>query len=513
MKPAEPILVIGGTGYIGGRLVPLLLESGNRVRVLGRSLAKLSSRPWASHPRIEAVQGDVLNREDLKRAVEGCRAAYYLVSFANDPGLRGIEYKRSEVRAAFNMVSASSGTSLERIISLGWLGDSTGSKIGGEQRARSIAVEILGSGPVPLTHLRTPVVFGSGSAFFEIVRYLAERQPVVPAPPWMKAPIQPISIRNVLNYLVGCLENEETTGRTFDIGGPEVLTFERLIKIYAEIAGLRKRWVFSAPFISPASSALWIHLVTPIPLGVVKPIAETLSSGAVCRDDRIRSIIVQELIDSREGTRRALDKTLHHRVEACWTDAGALVPPEWTYCGDEQYAGGTVFECGYSIRLRASAEEIWSQIVRIGGQNGWYYGESLWQIRGWLDKLFGGTSLHRGRRHPYDLHIGDALDFWRVLELSSPSHLLLLSEMKLPGEAILEFKIIPLPGEETELRQLSRFVPRGFPGLLYWYVLYPAHQWLFRGMLRAIARAIRKPVTRGPQRFTPKIQPLCKVHT
>jgi uncharacterized protein YbjT (DUF2867 family) len=505
------ILVIGGTGYIGGRLVPILLESGNRVRVLGRSLAKLCSRPWASHPMIEAIQGDVLNPEDLKRAVEGCRAAYYLVNFTNDPALRGAGYEKAEAQGAFNMVSASAGSSLERIISLGWLGNSVGSKSGIYQRSRLRAVEILGSGPVPLTHLRAAVVFGSGSAFFEMMRYLAERQPAILAPRWMRAPIQPISIRNVLKYLTGVLEKEETTGRTFDIGGPEVLTLEKLIEMYAEIAGLRKRWVFSAPFISPGTSALWVHMVTPIPISVVRPIAETLSEGAVCSENRIQSIIAQELLDSREGIHRALHKTVHHSVEACWTDAGALVPPEWTYCGDEQYAGGTVFECGYRIRLKASAEEIWAQIVRIGGKTGWYYGESLWQIRGWLDKLFGGTSLHRGRRHPYDLHIGDALDFWRVLDLSPPNRLLLLSEMKLPGEAILEFKVTPMRRGETDLQQLSRFLPKGFPGLLYWYSLYPAHQWLFRGMLRAIARAVRKPVLRGPERFTPKIQPSCKI--
>jgi hypothetical protein len=327
----------------------------------------------------------------------------------------------------------------------------------------------------------------------------------------MRAPIQPISIRNVLKYLAGCLEKAETTGRTFDIGGPDVLTFERLIEMYAEIAGLRKRWVFSAPFISLGPSVIWIHMVTPIPVSVARPIAETLSDGAVCGENRIQSIIVQQLLDSREGIQRALDKTLHHTVEACWTDAGALIPPEWTYCGDEQYAGGTLFECGYKIRLQASAEEIWAQIVRIGGKTGWYYGESLWQMRGWLDKLFGGTSLHRGRRHPYDLHIGDALDFWRVLDLSPHFRLLLLSEMKLPGEAILEFKITPKREGETDLQQLSRFLPRGFLGLLYWYSLYPAHQWLFRGMLRAIARAVGKPVLKGPERFTPKIQPSCEI--
>ncbi len=507
---SRPILVIGATGYIGGRLVPILIESGYRVRVMGRSLAKLCSRPWASHPLVEPVQGDALNPEDVRRAVEGCRAAYYLVNFTG-PALRGGGYEKAEASAAFNMAAASAASSLEKIISLGWIANGAGTKPGRSGRSRLRALEILGSGPVPLTHLRVAAVLGSGSAFFEIVRYLAERQPVILAAPWMRAPIQPISIRNVVEYLRGCLEKEETTGRTFDIGGPEVLSFERLVEIYAEVAGLRKRLVFSAPFISTGQSALWLHLVTDIPASVAGPIAEHLSDGAVCGENGIVPIIPQQLIDSREAIRRAIDKTQHHRVEGCWTDAGALVPPEWTYCGDEQYAGGTVFECGYRIRLMASAEEIWEQIVRIGGITGWYYGEPLWKMRGWLDKLFGGTSLHRGRRHPLDLHIGDALDFWRVLDLSPPVRLLLLSEMKMPGEAVLGFKITEVREGETELEQLSRFLPRGFLGLLYWYSLYPAHQWLFRGMLRAIARSVGKPVLKGPERFTPTIQPSCKI--
>ena len=281
--------------------------------------------------------------------------------------------------------------------------------------------------------MRAAVVLGSGSAFFEIVRYVAERQPIILAAPWMRAPIQPICIRNALNYLTGCLEKDETTARTFDIGGPEVLTFERLVEIYAETAGLRRRLVFSAPFISPGQSAVWINMVTPIPLRMAVQFAENMSSGAVCDENSIQSIIPQELLDSRVAICRALDKTQHHRVNACWTDAGALVPPEWTYCGDNKFSGGNVFECGYRIRLKASAEEIWAQIVRIGGQTGWYFGGSLWKIRGLLDKLFGGTSLLRGRRHPLDLQIGDALDVWRVLDLSPSQRLLLLAEIEDAG--------------------------------------------------------------------------------
>lgn len=504
---AGPILIIGATGYIGGRLVPRLVASGSRVRVLGRSLAKLRSRPWALHPLVELVEGDVLNAEELGRAVEGCRAAYYLVNFIGDTRLRGVAYEKAEEKAAMNMAAVSSGSCLERIISLGWLGEGAEGKTSRYKRVRMKTLESLGSGPVSLTHLRAAPVLGSGSAFFEMVRYVAERQPVIPAAAWMRAPIQPICIRNLLNYLAGCLDQDATVARTFDVGGPEIVTFERLVELYAQIAGLRRRLVFSAPFISPAQSALWINLVTPVPFRMAGQIAESLSSGSVCGENSISSIMPQHLLDNREAIRRAVDKTQHHLVEGCWTDAGVLTPPEWLYGGDDKFAGGTVFECGYKIRLKASAEEIWEQIVRIGGETGWYFGESLWIIRGWLDKLFGGTSLHRGRRHPSDLHVGDALDVWRVLDLSAPFRLLLLSEMKMPGEAVLEFKITTLGAGETELRQLSRFLPRGFFGLLYWYALYPAHQWLFRGMLHAIARAVRKPVTKGPERFTPKIQP------
>ncbi|MHC1725527.1 MAG: SDR family oxidoreductase [Syntrophobacteraceae bacterium] len=500
----KPVLVIGATGYIGGRLVPMLLQLGYRVRTMGRSLAKLEARPWAWHAGFEAVQGDMLDLSSLRKAIEGCWAAYYLPNFLHD--LRA-DYEKTAGQAALNMVAASTASGLERIIYLGWLGQKDGGNLSGVFHSKREEAGILLTGSVPVTYLRASIVLGSGSGPFEIVRYLADRQPVMLAAPWMKRPLQPISIRNIINYLTGCLQKDETIGRTFDIGGPEILTFERLVDIYSEVARLKKRLILPAHFITPRMSALWIHMVTPIPASVVGPIAEELSHDPVCRENRIKSIIPQELLDSRETIRRALDVIKNHRVSACWSDAGALVPPEWTYCGDRNYAGGTIMECGYRVRLRAAPEQIWEHIVRIGGQTGWYYGMSLWRIRGWLDKLFGGTSLLRGRRHPSELYVGDALDFWRVLETSAPSRLLLLSEMKLPGEAILEFKITPLENGETELQQLSRFLPKGMVGLIYWYVLYLAHEWLFRGMLRTISRAVGMPVVKGPERFTPKIHP------
>lgn len=504
----RPILVIGATGYIGGRLVPKLLELGYTVRVMGRSLSKLESRPWATHARLEAVRGDVLDVRSLKRAVRGCWAAFYLV---HSMSTSHRDFADLDRLAAWNMVEASGGSTLERIIYLGGLGDESDPMLSKHLRSRLEVARILRTGPVPVTTLRAAMILGSGSASFEILRYLVDRLPVMLTPRWVHTPVQPICIRNVLNYLVGCLEKEETIGQTFDIGGPEVVTYERLIRIYACAAGLRERVVIPVSFISPQMSALWISFVTPVPAPLGRALTEGLLNEVVCRDERIRRIIPQDLMTCRDAIERAIEKIERHRVEACWTDAGRLLPPEWTYCGDEPYAGGTVLACAYRIRIEASPGEIWEHIVRIGGLTGWYYGGPLWRIRGWLDKLFGGTSLLRGRRDPRNLYVGDALDFWRVLEVSAPFRLLLLSEMKLPGEAILEFRICPLGRNECELQQVARFLPKGFLGLAYWYSLYGAHRILFKGMLRTIAREVGKPVTRGPERFEPGLNLVCRI--
>lgn len=507
-RKTRPVLVIGATGYIGGRLVPKLLELGYTVRVMGRSLSKLESRPWSNHARLEPVQGDVLDVDSLKRAVRGCWAAFYLVHSMTG-SKRDFAYL--DRLAAWNMVEASCGSLLDRIIYLGGLGDENDPMLSKHLRSRLEVARILRSGPIPVTTLRAAMILGSGSASFEILRYLVDRLPAMLTPRWVHTPVQPISIRNVINYLVGCLENDETVGQDFDIGGPEVLTYERLIKLYACAAGLRQRLVIPVSFISPHLSAIWISLVTPVPAPLARALTEGLLNKVVCRDERIRKIIPQDLINCREAIERAIEKVERQRVEACWTDAGQLLPPEWTYCGDEPYAGGTVLACAYMVRLKASAGEIWEHIVRIGGRTGWYYGGPLWRIRGWLDKLLGGTSLLRGRRHAAELYVGDALDFWRVLEVSAPFRLLLLSEMKLPGEAILEFKICPVGQNECELQQVARFLPKGVLGLLYWYSLYGAHRILFKGMLRTIAREVGKPLVKGPERFEPALHLVCRI--
>ncbi len=505
---SEPVLVLGATGYIGGRLVPRLLDAGYRVRVMARSIAKLGCRPWARHSNLEMVEGDALDLDSLRKACQGCGAAFYLIhSMISAAG----KYAHADRESALNMVTAAAEAGLKRIIYLGALGKPDDPSLSRHIRSRHEVGGILQSGPVPATVLRAAMILGSGSASFEMLRYLVDRLPVMITPSWVRTPVQPIDIGNVLGYLQGCLEHEETAGQTFDIGGPEILTYQKLIRIYSEEAGLPRRRIIPVPFLTPRLSALWIHLVTPVPASIAQPLAQGLSNEVVCQDNRIRSIIPLELRDCRQTIRLALEKIQQQRVETCWTDAGALLPPEWTYCGDARYAGGTILECGHRIRIQAPVEEIWEHIVRIGGENGWYFGDILWKMRGAMDRMVGGAGLRRGRRHPSELYVGDALDFWRVLEVDRPHRLLLLAEMKTPGEAVLEFKLSPMGTNQTELQQLSRFLPRGLAGILYWYVLYPFHVWLFGGMLRNISKALGKPILKGPERFTPKLQNTCKL--
>ena len=504
---AKPVLVTGATGYVGGRLVPLLLESGYRVRVAGRSLSKLHCRPWASTPGVELVQADVLDSDSLMKAAQGCWAAFYLVHSMNS---RRKDFARADRVSARNMAGAAAAGRVEKIIYLGGLGRND-PKLSEHLRSRAEVAGILQSGTVPTTFLRAAMILGSGSASFEIMRYLVERLPVMITSKWVHTAVQPIAIRNVLHYLKGCLEEDETTGGTFDIGGPDVLTYEDLLGIYAEEAHLPRRWIIPVPLLTPHLSAYWIHLVTPVPSSIARPLIEGLRIPVVCGENRIRSLIPQELLTCREAIRLALERVEQERVDTCWMDAGETLLPEWIHCGDAPYAGGTILECGYRAVIEASPEEVWQAIKKIGGGTGWYFGDRLWALRGTMDRLLGGIGLKRGRRHPRELYSGDALDFWRVLEIEEPRHLQLLAEMKLPGEAILEFKLHPLGRGRSELQQLSRFLPKGLFGILYWYTLYPVHQWVFRGMLRGIARAVGKPLAEGPDRFAPRLHHICRI--
>lgn len=504
----KPILVVGATGYVGGRLVPLLLENGYRVRAAGRSAEKIACRPWSSHPELEIVEADVLDRDSLIKAIDGCRAAFYLVHAMIAARKDFTEVDRDSAR---NMVAAAETGGLEQIIYLGGLGDVTDEKISKHLRSRHETGEILHSGSVPTTTLRAAMILGSGSASFEILRYLVEHLPAMITPRWVFTPNQPIAISNVLNYLIGCLENPQTAGQVYDIGGTDVLTYRDLLDIYAQEAGLPKRRIVPVPVLTPRLSSYWIHLVSPVPASIARPLTEGLASEAVCRENRIRDIIPQKLLSCREAIRLALDRIGREKVETCWIDAGELLLAEWAYCGDAAYTGGTVLSDGYRIRMKASVREVWEVICRLGGDAGWHSADRLWRLRGALDRLLGGVGMRRGRRHPSELNVGDAVDFWRVLDVSPPHRLLLLAEMKLPGKALLDFEVIRIEARKTELRLVSRFLPAGLGGIFYWHFIFLLHRQVFNGMLNAIAKATGNPVIRTSEYFKPESQDTCKL--
>lgn len=498
---SKPILVTGATGYVGGRLVPALIDAGYHIRAMGRSLDKLNYRPWANHPLIEKVQGDVLNLEGLEKAARGCWAAYYLVHSMIAHEKR---FALADRQGARNMVTAAAKAGLEKIIYLGGLAGTQQTSLSKHLQSRIEVAEILQSGPVPATHLRSPMILGSGSASFEILRYTVERLPIIVMPRRVFSLCQPIAIRNVITYLIGCLGLTETTGQTFDIGGPDTLSYRELLDIYTEEARLFKRLIIPVPVLSPTLSAYWIHFISPVPKSIALPLAEGLTSDSVCSENRIRRLIPQRLLTCRKAIQLALERIQQNRVDTCWMDAGALIEPEWAHCGDAEWAGGTVLSCGYRARIRATVEELWQPITQIGGNTGWYFADTLWRLRGIIDRLVGGVGLRRGRRHPVEIFTGDALDFWRVLEVNAPFHLILVAEMKTPGEALLEFRITPKGDDLAELQLLSRFMPKGLWGMIYWYVLFPFHHLIFFGMLKAIARFVGKPVVSGPERFSAK---------
>ena len=502
----RPVLVTGATGYVAGRLVPLLLASGYRVRTMGRSIEKMAGRTWGHHPMVELVKGDIMDDNSLKKAVAGCGTLYYLVHSMIS---QKEHYRNADQTGARNMMMAAANAGADQIIYLGGLGDVSHKNISRHLVSRHEVGQILKEGPVPVTILRAAMILESGSASFEILRYLTERLPVMVTPKWVRMPTQPIAITNVLGYLKGCLEQEETRGKTFDIGGPDVLAYQDLFKLFAGEVGLRSPLMIKVPVLTPRLSSLWIHLVTPVPAAIAQPLTEGLSLPTVCTEDAIKQLIPQELISCRQAIRRAVDRIRQEQVDTCWADAGEMVHPEWAHCGDSEYSGGTILQCGYRTTVNGTAETLWPAIHKIGGQTGYYAADVLWQIRGVLVIFTGGVGLNRGCRSKERLQVGDALDFWRVLEVKPPEKLLLLAEMRTPGEALLEIRIDAMGDTQCKITLLSRFLPKGLLGIAYWYILYPFHQYVFAQMLKGMAKAAGLTLALPPERFTPKITRSC----
>jgi len=494
---ARPVLVTGATGYIGGRLVPRLLAAGRRVRCLVRSPRKLADRDWAAHPRVEIVEGDLGDASSVRAATSGCGAAFYLVHSMISVGS---EYARRDREMAELFAEAAEQAGLERIVYLGGLGE-LGDGLSQHLLSRREVEQVLASRATPVTVLRAAMIIGSGSASFEILRYLVERLPIMLTPRWVSTECQPIAVRDVLRYLVECIARPETAGCTLDIGGPDVMSYRAIMTIMAEERGLGRRWVIPVPVLTPKLSSLWIHLVTPLSHRIAIPLAEGLRNRVVCRNDEARRVMPGPLSGVRQAIRDALQKVSEQRVETTWAGAGPIP-------GDPDWAGGTSFTHHREQDVAAPAREVFRAVCRIGGGHGWYAGDWLWRLRGFMDRLVGGPGLRRGRRDPENVSYGEALDFWRVTGIERDARLTLRAEMKLPGEAELEFRLEPGPdGSTTRLHQIARFLPKGLFGLVYWYAVLPFHGFVFKGMLggirrdaerRAAARAI--PASPAPRR-------------
>lgn len=508
-EDSRPVLVTGATGYIGGRLAPQLLARGHKVRAMVRSADKLGCRPWAAHPNLEIVEADVFEYDSVLKAAQGCRAVYYLIHSMNP---QQKDYIAADRLAAHIMMRACENAGVERILYLGGMAPDD-PELSPHLRSRDEVAAILSGGAPKATILRAAQILGSGSASFEIMRYLADRLPIMICPKWVFTEAQPIAVRDVLFYLIACLEHPETAGEDYDIGGPEVISYEGLFKLYCKIANLPKPRLIPVPVLTPFLSSLWVGLVTPIHASLARPLIMGLKNRVVARDNRLQELLGHAPVPIEEAISLALQRVQEQTVETCWSDAGMVPTPEWVSCGDAPYAGGTVMGETFRIELAAPLEDVWKHVSSIGGKSGWYAGNFLWKIRGWMDTAVGGPGLRRGRRHPEKLYIGDAVDFWRVLDVQENERLMLLAEMRVPGEALLEFRLTALGEDRTELVQRSRFLPHGIWGLAYWWATYPAHLPIFKGMLQTIAEKTGAPVLAGPEQVTGKESNTCSLES
>ncbi|WP_030675418.1 SDR family oxidoreductase [Streptomyces rimosus] len=487
----ERVLVTGATGYIGGRLVPELLAAGYAVRCLARTPGKLRDHPWAG--RVETVQGDVTDARSLAAALEGTDVAYYLVHALGS----GKDFEETDRRAARTFAACARAAGVRRIVYLGGpVPEGTDErKLSPHLRSRSEVGRILLESGVPTAVLRAAVIMGSGSASFEMLRYLTERLPVMVTPSWVRTRIQPIAVRDVLHYLVGCAALPDEVNRGFDIGGPDVLTYRQMMQRYARVAALPRRLILAVPVLTPGLSSQWVGLVTPVPAGIARPLAESLRHEAVVKEHDIARY-VPDPPDGRTGFDRAVELALRRvreaRVATRWSSASVPGAPSDPLPTDPDWAGGSLYTDRRQRAVDAPPEALWEVIEGIGGENGWYSFPLAWALRGWLDRLSGGVGLRRGRRDAERLRAGDSLDFWRVEEIERGRLLRLRAEMRLPGLAWLELRAGQDAAGRTVYRQRALFHPHGLAGHAYWWSVAPFHAVVFGGMARNIAAAARE---------------------
>ena len=460
-------------------MVPRLVQEARKVRVLVRSRARALGRPWGG--QVEIAVGDVLDPSTLSDALAGVDCAYYLVhSMASGP-----DFHERDIQAARTFAEAAKEAGVNRIIYLGGLGDPN-ADLSTHLRSRQDTGQALRGSGVPVTEFRAAVIVGTGSISFEMIRYLVERLPVMVCPKWIYSRIQPIAVDDLLEYLVSALNTPEGQGRIIEIGGKDVTTYKGLMLGYARARGLR-RLLLPVPVLTPRLSSYWVHWVTPIPAGISGALIEGLRNDVVVTNDDAVTLFPQiepRYYDSAIET--VIEDLNEGRIDTSWSDsAGRAAKPERPIRLESRH--GMIIE-RRSRTVAAPVHEVYRVFTGIGAARGWYFASWAWRLRGMLDRILGGAGLRRGRRHPDDLRIGDALDFWRVEDLKDDYLLRLRAEMKVPGRAWLQYEVRESEGGGTLLEQTAAFIPKGLPGMVYWYGLYPFHAWIFGGLVKAIAR-------------------------
>ncbi len=475
------ILLTGANGYIGTRLLPVLIENGHDVVCLVRDKRRfIDESDFSGH--ITIIQGDLLKEESLLEIPHDIDVAYYLVhSMAN--AYRGFE--KLEGLSAENFLSALKKTACKQIIYL--TGIVNDDDLSTHLSSRLNVEKVLKNSHIPLTVLRAAIIIGSGSASFEIIRDLTEKLPVMVAPKWLKTKCQPIAIRDVLAYLVGVLNQEKAFNETFDIGGPDVLTYKDVLLKYAKVRKLNRR-ILIIPVLTPKLSSHWLNLVTSVDYSLARSLVDSMRVEVICQNDHIKNIVPRDCFTYEEALMLAFEKIEQNSIASSWKDAlnkGYLTSNFMDQIKVPQ--NGTL---SYKVKkpFKRDIDEVFENIWSIGGKRGWYYWDWIWNLRGLMDKMVGGVGTRRGRTSNVDLQPGDALDFWRVLLADKKNkRLLLFAEMKVPGEAWLEFKIIDR-GNQKILSQVASFRPHGFLGRLFWWAMWPFHLFIFNGMATEITR-------------------------
>jgi uncharacterized protein YbjT (DUF2867 family) len=489
MADSDRVLVLGATGYVGGRLVPELVQAGYRVRCLTRSARGLRTTQWADD--VEVVEGDLSDLSSIGHAFEGVDQVVYLV---HSLGV-GDDFMQQERTTAHHARLASERAAVRHIVYVGGLGDD-GDELSPHLRSRHDVGEELAAGPVPVTELRAAIVLGAGSASFEMLRSLVEVLPAMLAPRWVTSTrVQPIAIADLLTYLVAAIRRGPADGHdTIEIGAREEYTYRGLMHTYADIAGLRRRLIIPVPFLTPRLSAHWVNLVTPLPKALADSLIGSLKNDVVVTDDSARALSDHEPLGVGEAIEAALSAVEDLDIPTRWSGYSsrqlAARPAPW----DPDWAGGTVYEDCRSMTVATSAANVQRLVRGVGGDRGWYGFGPLWALRGAVDKMVGGVGLRRGRRHPDDITVGEALDFWRV-DTVDDDLFRLRAEMKVPGDAWLEWRTAPeTDGSGTVVTQRARFVPRGIFGRIYWWALVPFHAAIFPAMLRRMMKSVEERV-------------------